>query len=403
MLLSIAWKNIWRNKTRSLIIMTAIALGLSGGLISMAINVGMVDQMVKSAILAWLSHIQIHNPGFARDRDTDFTVPNAMKLTEGIGQIGGVHAASPRVVVTAMASSPVTATGVQIFGIEPAREADVSVIDQSIRQGTYFKSNFRNPVIIGEKLSEVLDIDIGSKLVLTFQNDSGEITGGAFRVEGIFKTVSSDFDKGNVFVKAEDLWRLLGSDSIYQEIAVLLENSNALDSVQNRIKLLAPEMKVDTWKTLAPELEYSTEVMGSTLYIFMAVILLALAFGIVNTMLMVVLERRRELGVLMSVGMSRKSVFWMIVLETVVLSVTAAFCGMLITAVAMLILSNTGINLSYFATGLQEFGVSEILYPLLPWSMYFILTVMVIVTAVLAAVYPALKAIRLRPAEALRM
>lgn len=403
MFFSLAWKNLWRNRTRSLIIMTAIALGLSGGLISSAVNFGMADQMIKSAILTQTSHIQIHHPEFAKDRDINFTIPDALTLSGKIKRIRNVLAVSPRVVITAMAASPVTATGVQVFGIDPASESGISDIDQSITKGTYFQSNARNPVVIGEKLAEVLDVRLGSKIVLTFQNDSGEITGGAFRVDGIFKTVSSEYDKGNVFVKNKDIWGLLESDSVYQEIAVLLNKSDALDSTLTKVKMLAPLMKIDTWKTLAPELEYMSEIMGSTLYIFMAVILLALAFGIVNTMLMVVLERRRELGMLISVGMSRGTVFWMIVLETVALSLTGAVVGMLFTALIMFILSNTGINLSYFAKGLQEFGISEILYPVLPWSMYMILTVMVIITAVLAAVYPALKALRLKPAEAIRM
>jgi ABC-type antimicrobial peptide transport system permease subunit len=134
----------------------------------------------------------------------------------------------------------------------------------------------------------------------------------------------------------------------------------------------------------------------------MLVILAALAFGIVNTMLMVVLERRRELGMLLAVGMPRRTVFGMIVLETVALALTGALAGMALTAVGMEILSRTGIDLSVLSKGLSQFGIAEVLYPSLPLRMYPILAAMVIATAVIASIYPAVKALRLRPSEALR-
>jgi putative ABC transport system permease protein len=138
------------------------------------------------------------------------------------------------------------------------------------------------------------------------------------------------------------------------------------------------------------------------LYVFMIVILAALAFGIVNTMLMVILERRRELGMLMAIGMPGKVVFGMIVLETIVLSLTGAAIGMVLTVIAMAVLSRIGINLSVISQGLSQFGIADVLYPSLPLSMYPILTAMVVATAIAASIYPAVKALKLRPSQALR-
>jgi len=403
MLPEIAWKNIWRNKTRSLIIITAIALGILGGLVASGVSFGMGDQMIASAIETRLSHIQIHHPDFSEDKDVTLTIPRAQSLATSIDSIRAVAGASPRVTITAMASSPTTATGVEMIGVIPSEEEKVSTIDESIVEGSYFSTDVQNPVMIGRELAKTLDVRLGSKVVFTFQNAEGELTGGAFKIKGIFRTVSSQFDKATVFIRAEDAQRLLEMDStVFQEIAVLLTTNTALDPTVAKIQNLAPAMSVDTWKKRAPELQYVSETIAASLYIFMVVILLALAFGIVNTMLMVVLERQKELGMLMAVGMARRTIFSMIVLETVVLSLTGAVVGMVLSIITINVLQQTGIKLSFFAQGLSEFGIAEILYPQLPWTMYPILTVMMTVAAILSAVYPAIKALRLRPAEALR-
>jgi ABC-type lipoprotein release transport system permease subunit len=403
MLPAIAWKNCWRNNTRSLIIITAVAFGLFGGLLSSALNFGLGEQMIDNSILTRLSHIQIHNHLFSDDQNVKYRIPDARVIAEKIRLLPAVSAVAYRVVITAMVSTATTATGVQLYGVIPESEMQVSNISESMVEGSYFGSDTRYPAVIGMQLAKTLDVTTGSKIILTFQNDSGIITGAAFSIAGIFKTVSTDFGKSNVFVKSEDISNLLGIDSSYHEIAVLLNNSSFTDSIASKIKLFASGLKIDTWKTLAPELEYVSASLSVTLYIFMAVILFALAFGIINTMLMAVLERQRELGMLMALGMKGSMVFEMIVYETIFLSMTGAFAGMVLTALSMVILSRTGINLALFAEGLAEFGVGEILYPVLPFTMYLVLTVMVIITALLAAVYPAVKAIRLSPADALRM
>lgn len=403
MLTGIAWRNIWRNRTRSLILLSAIAIGLCGGLITSSINFGMGEQMIQSAIMTRLSHIQIHNPEFSIERDIHSFIPDASEKVNQIMKNESVAAASKRVTVNAMVSSATSAAGVQVLGIDPPRERAISLIDQSVIRGAYFDTSLSYPVVIGEKLAKNLNVGLGSRIVLTFQNMSGDLTGGAFRVAGIFRTVSSEFDNANVFVKDFELWQLLETNSLYTEIAVLLNQGANLDSTAQSLSSLMPDMRVQTWRTLAPELSYIEETTSVSLFIFMIVILLALTFGITNSMLMAVLERRRELGMLMAVGMSGKKIFLMIVLETVFLSLTGALSGLLLTVFSLAVLSHTGINLSYFAQGLSEFGIAQILYPYLPGFMYAAITLLVIVTAIIAALFPAFKALRLRPAAVLRM
>lgn len=402
MLLALAWKNVWRNKTRSAIIISAIALGLLGGLLACGVSFGMGGQMIEAAIKTRISDLQIHHKNFREDRNIGDTIAGAAALAAGIDHMDGVAATSLRMIVTAMASTPVTAAGVNLTGIVPDRERRVTDVADHIVRGRYLKVSDHNGAVIGEALAKELDCKTGSKVVCTFQDDSGSLTGGAFRVMGIFRTVSSDFDKTALFVNAADLQRLAGGNKTWHEIAVLLRTGASLDSVLARLRPLASGLRLDTWKELAPDLAYVSDILTTTLYFFMVIILAALAFGIVNTMLMAVLERRREFGMLMAVGMARKTVFGMIVLETVLLSLTGAAAGMALTVAAIAILGGTGINLSIISSGLGRFGIPEVLRPLLPPSMYPIIAALVVVTAIIAALYPAVKALRLRPSEALR-
>ncbi|HEX3020375.1 MAG TPA: FtsX-like permease family protein [Chitinispirillaceae bacterium] len=403
MVTGIAWKNIWRNKTRSLIIISAIAIGLCCSLLSSSISFAMGEQMIQSAIRTRLSDIQIHNPKFTKDKNIHFFIANAADIVNQIEKNPKLVAASKRVTINAMVSSPASAAGVLVLGIDPGEEKSISNINNSISKGNYFQTDLRYPVVLGEKLASTLDVQLGSKIVLTFQDISGELTGGAFRIAGIFRTVSSEFDRSNVFVLASDLWDLLQTDTLYTEIAVLLNRGANVDSAAQSIRKIVPDMKVDTWRTLAPELSYIEETTSVSLFIFMGVILMALTFGTTNSMLMAVLERRRELGMLMAVGMSGKSIFLMIVLETFFLSLTGALAGLAFTLIFLILLSCTGIDLSYFAKGLSEYGIAEILFPYLPGFMFAAVTIMVIITAIISALFPALKALRLRPAQVLRM
>ncbi|MDG5813787.1 FtsX-like permease family protein [Chitinispirillales bacterium ANBcel5] len=383
--------------------MCAIAVGLLAGLFATAVMLGMGDQIVSVSLTTRLSHVQITHPDYRRERDLSLYVPNAMGIASEITTMEQVRAAAPRMLVDAMASSPRMAMGVEMLGVIPSMERNLTIIDESIIEGQYFDTAMLNPAVIGQELAERLDIGVGSRLVLTFQNVEGVISGGAFRVSGLFRTPSAEFDRSTIYVRSDDLAPHLEMDQQrFQQVSILFTTMEAMDTSMVYIEQMAEGMCVETWRDLAPELDYIASTLDVFLYIFLIVILLALAFGIVNTMLMVVLERTREIGMLMAVGMKRGTLFSMIVLETVVLSVTGAVVGMVFSFVLISVVSETGIDLSVFAEGLAEFGTGEILYPQLPWTMYPVLGLMVIVVAVLSALYPALKALRLRPADALR-
>jgi ABC-type lipoprotein release transport system permease subunit len=403
MILSLAWRNVWRNRKRSVIILAAISFGLWGGILSGAIMMGMGESMVNTAIDRDLSHIQIHDPAFLKEKEIFNDLPYSSEMYSKIKSINGVESISARTLITGMASSPASSFGVKIYGIDPQQSQKVTSISNNLIEGIYFEPNRKNQIIIGKKLAKRLNVKIRSKVVLSFQGLKGEIVYIACRIVGIFKTESSIFDETNLFVKQADLFRSLDSDPIFHEIAIRCVDSRQVELVAQELKTFIKNLDIQTWNELAPELAFLSTTMKSFTLLFVVIILLALVFGITNTMLMAVMERTREIGILLAVGMKKIKIFIMILLETVMLSISGGTVGIFIGGATVAYLAVDGIDLTAIAASMESFGVSTLLYPFLPIGMYFVLTLLVILAAVIAAVYPALKAIRLQPAEAVRI
>jgi putative ABC transport system permease protein len=406
MLLSLAWRNIWRNKRRSIIIVAAIAVGILCGLFASSVMFGMGESIVNSTIDRDLGHVQIHSTKYEDEKLLTDTIPEPQKVIAEIKKQKNVVGIAPRIVIEGMGSSATTSNGLRIVGVNPEREKTVTNIYHKIIEGNYLESEEslrkKNQIIVAKKLAENLGIRERSKIVLSFQGLDGSIIYGAFRIVGIFETESTAFDRANVFVNEADLLSLLGSKPIYHEIAVRLSSAQFVDSVYTNLKAELPEYSVKNWKDLAPEMKLMDEMIVTQLNIFLGIILFALLFGITNTMLMSVMERVREFGVLMAIGMKRRRIFSMIIIETISLSLVGAIIGMICALIIITYFGNTGIDLSAFAEGMTAWNMNPVLQPVLPVIFYFSITIMIVMTAILSAVYPAVKAIKLKPAEAIR-
>jgi len=402
MLLLIAWRNIWRNFKRSGIIIVSIAFGIWAGVFTIALSLGMVNQMVEDALRTYISHIQIHKPGFRQRREVKLVIPAGREIAAQLGQAPSVQGAAPRSVVAGMAGSPTSTNGVQIIGIDPQAEAKVTDISERLIDGEYFESSKRNQAVIGKKLAERLNLRVGSKIVLTAPMPSGEIGAGAFKVVGIYKTSTSMYDETTVFVNIQEADRIFVLSGDIHEIAVVMHNIDQADSLTTALRSQFPDLEIFGWKDISPELAMMTEMMDQSLLIIMIIILLALVFGITNTMLMGVLERTRELGILMALGLKNGKVFVMILWETILLSLVGGAVGILAGIVTNALCRRTGIDFSLFAEGLEAFGMAAIVYPAMHTRHYIIVSVLVILTAVIAAIYPGIKAMRLKPVEAIR-
>ena len=405
MLFKIAWRNIWRSRTRSLVVIGAIVVGVWSIIFLMSFSYGMVKSYVNNALENEISHIQVHHPQFMEDKEIEFTIPESSSMLTALSSTEQVKSATMRTLVNGMISSSNGARGVVIKGIIPENEAKVTKLDQKIVDGAYFGDR-KNQLLISKTLAEKLKVKVRSKVVLNFQDTEGELSSGAFRIVGFFETKNNKLDEGNVFVLQKDLNRLLNAKDIAHEAAILLNDVDDLDTtatiLKDKLGGLDRTEVVQTYEELSPDIVLMNSQMKISTYIFTAIFMLALIFGIINTMLMAVLERIRELGMLMSIGMNKIQVFLMILLETLLLGIIAAPIGLLVGYFTVSRLAETGIDLSAWSEGMQEFGISEIIYPSVEPSLYVVLAVAVFITALLAAIYPAFKAVQLKPVEAIR-
>lgn len=403
MIISISWRNVWRNKLRSSVIIIATTLGICAGIFSAAFYQGMIDQRVDKVIKTELSHLQIHEPDFRNSNEINNYIPHADELNKKISEIPGVVGVSDRIVIFSMVSSAETGSGVKIVGIDPEQEKKTTSLYTKVREGNYFEEQRKNQVLIGEKLAEKLRVKLNSKVVITLLDVDNNITYGAFRIVGIFNTVNNSFDEANIFVRYDDLARLINfPPKACHEIAILVDNNEKVPEIKSKVEEVASGLEVMSWLDLSPEMSYMTEAMDLYLYIFIIIILLALLFGIINTMLMVVLERVKEIGMLMAVGMSRIRIFLMILLETVFLSFVGGVIGVIAGWLISKHFETRPINLAAWADAYTDLGYDPFVYTVLNWPLLINVIIMVLFTGVLASLYPAYKALQQDPSEALR-
>ena len=402
MIFTIVWRNIWRKKTRSLTIIMAVMFGIWAGLFIIGVFMGMVQQQTEDSINHFYSHIQLHNRQFLANNEIQYTIPDATKILSGIENNPEIKAASMRNIVFGMAASPASANGAKITGVIPEKESKLTNMGGFIKEGTYFSEHKKYSVVIGQKMAKKLKVKLHSKIVLTFSNKQGDILSGAFRVSGIYKTNNSQADGMNIFVNASDINTLMGADSGYHEIALLLNDDRQINAVSKQLSDKNPSLNTETWMQLSPESALESGIVDYVLEIIMGIMMLGLAFAIINTMLMTVMERTRELGMLMAIGMNKGRTFSMLMYETIVLSFLGCPLGMGLAWITIWYFGKHGINLAAFSKGLENFGYPSMIYTTLRNISYVQVSIMVLITAILAAIYPGLKAIRLKPAEAIR-
>lgn len=404
MILAIAWRNIWRNKTRSLVILIAIALGLIAGIFTMAFYHGMVDQRIETVIGTEISHMQLHHKNYIKNPDKKFYIENADSYKKSLLEHNGVVAASSRIIINSMIQSPQTGSGVKVMGIEPGDEMKLTNMYSKVVEGKYLEGIRRNPMVIGKKLAEKLKVRLRSKVVITLQDMNGDMTGASFRIAGIYETNNTVYDETSVFVRKKDIARIISMDvSNAHEIAVKISNNDSLNIITSGFVEKFKDLDVKTWREIMPEVDMAESSLDYSMFIFMVVILLALLFGIINTMLMAVLERVKELGMLMAIGMNRIRVFGMIMIETVLLSLTGGVVGIFISWILVIYFGYYGVDISVWATAYKSFGYDTLIYTTFSLGATIDVAIMVVVTGVLASIYPAIKALRLKPAEAIRI
>jgi ABC-type lipoprotein release transport system permease subunit len=472
MIFTTSWKNVWRNKTRSLVVIAAVTIGIISGVMLVAIMEGWVAQRLNDAVYNEVSHIQIHNTEYVKNEEILLTVKDTTEIFRAIESLPGLKGWVMRTRMIAMVNTPWANTSAVIYGIDTEKEKQVTEIYKKIVPGggEYLDKEKLGNILISDKTAEILklkqyiitqevvdrmkevgipettisDLDslrdvrirspkefrealktiltkkeldnyglkimdialdyrIRNKVQITISDETGTPVQGTFRVCGIYKTTNGGFDQVSVFVNSRELAGLYdGNSTLTHEIAILLNDIENSDTVKEKLTGISPYNTVSTWKELAPDAAMMNDFMIMYYIIFIGIVMFALAFGIINTMMMTILERTKELGMLMAIGMNRKRVFSMIMLETIFLTLVGAAAGMLSGWIIVTALGKSGIHFSTWGEGFEAIGFAATVYPIITPSFFIIITVMVIVTAIISSIWPARKALKLIPMEALR-
>lgn len=411
MLIKLAWRNLWRNKMRTSIMLGAMVFGLLGVSLMMGFMTGLIDSMLKNAISWQTSHVQVHQKIYVDNPEINTVIPNSDSLLDFLEHSADVEAYSGRMLANGMVASARSTRGVRINGVDLVQEQKITPLSAHIIEGKWLSAEGRNPVLVSQKIAERLRLRIGSKVVLTFSDTNNDVSGAAFRVRGIFKTPSTTFDDGNVYVRKADLSKLAGISGVH-EIAVLVNNQSVegVKAFQQKLqthigasfnKHTSSTISVRNWQQVQPLLASMQGSMKTSNQVMLAIFVIAMGFGIINILLMSVFERTQEFGVLMAVGMQKHKIFSLIMLESAFLGVSGATLGVVSSFALMTVLGHSGINLTMMAEALGNYGMDTMLYPYVAVSDYQMIFVTVVLASLVAALYPARQILKQHPAQAM--
>jgi len=363
----------------------------------------MMHDRIRNVIEQEVGYLQLHHPSFKKDYDPAFIIVDGPSLLMKLYQMDEISALSTRTITQGMLSNTTGGAGVQINGINYDQELIVSKIDKKIKEGQSFNKLKKNEIIIGKKLAKKMKLKLGNKIVLTFTDPNANIISGAFRICGIYESDNTPLDEKNVYVQMNELNNMLGLGTSFHEIVLLLKQEAQLEQTEKYLNTQLKNILVETWKTISPETELMVVTVDAMSFIIIGIILFALAFGIVNTMLMAILERNKEIGMMMALGMNKLKLFNLVLIETTCLTMAGAPIGLFISWALCNYLQVHGINWANMGKDLMSsFGFSSMIYPIFPTDKVITILCFVFVTALLSCLYPAIKALSLKPVEALR-
>ena len=399
--LRLAWRNLWRNHRRTLIMLAAIVVGTWAMIFMTALMRGMVDEMVKDGISVLPGHVQIHHPDYRDDPTiSNVIAPPSGALLEALDR-PEVVAWSTRVRVPAVISSEQDTRGVTLVGIDPEQERKVSFVADDLAEGRFLESRDDSGLVVGRKLVEKLETDLGKRVAIMTQDPENEIADRGFRIVGVFDSKLDQYEEGFVFAGQKTIQKLLGVGDTVSEVAVLGTDYRDVEGLTQMVAEAAgPDVEVLPWNEIDTYLGSMLAVMDGFVVVWIVVIFLALSFGLVNTLVMAVFERVREIGLMLALGMTPRSILTQIVAESTFLLVIGLAIGNLL-AWATIEPLKSGIDVSIVGEGMEFFGAASVLYPALYLEDVVLANVIVIVLGFFASLSPAWRASRYDPVRAI--
>ncbi|MBI2083201.1 MAG: ABC transporter permease [Deltaproteobacteria bacterium] len=402
-IVAIAYRNLLRNKKRSFIIILAITIGLGAIVFLRGFASGAQRQMVDNIVSVITSEISIVHKSMENIYNTNGTIEDpetVRRLLRGDPRVAGF---AEEVFGSGIVSSPQASIMTFVSGIDPQQEIAIGS-RFPIVSGRLYAPDDDHSVIVGEKMRKILGIELGEKVVVTVQDQSGGLTGESFTLIGTLEIGNDQLDSGTVVVSLGAGKRLLGMGDRLSKFAVKTTHRDHIPGVVKdlRGKLSGTDLMVMTWDELIPMMAQMMRFQDGMIFVVLLIVLSVVTAGILNTLLMSIVERTREFGLMLALGTKPLQVISLLVFETILLSLAGISGGISLGILAILYFGHVGIDLSRFVSTFSNLLVGSHVFPRVDWTYIGLFLMVVLVSNILIAFYPAWRASRLQPVEAMR-
>jgi putative ABC transport system permease protein len=402
MIKKLTWRNLWRNRRRTVITMASVTFAVVLAIVMKSLQRGVYDNLVKNVVSFYSGYIQVHKKGYQDEQilDNSFSINDS--LIKKIEQ-PSVKAIAPRIESFALASTGNLTKGCMVVGIEPAKEDQLTALKSKLIQGSYLNNNDEG-ALITEGLAKRLSLSVNDTIILLAQGYHGTIAAGKYPVKGILKFGQPDLNDGLVYLPLPAAQYFFNAEDIVTSLAISIDDPSHLDIIQQELaSKVGNDYEVMTWQQLMPEIENEFRADSAGLYVWTGILYLIIGFGIFGTVLMMTAERKYEFGMLIAIGMKKIRLGRILITETILISICGTICGMLISIPIVLYLKKNPIRFTGdMAKAYEQFGFEPIFPSAVNFNIFLSQAIVVMIIALIIGIYPLWHVNRLNPVEAMR-
>ncbi len=400
--LTLAWRNIWRNKRRTLITMGSVVFAVVLAVLLNSVKEGILVKMQENTVTYYTGAIQIHQKGYWEERTLENTFIPVDEIYSRIHKNDGVEASTTRLETFALAASDEYTKGCMVVGVDPKNEPSITNLDQKIIEGDYLDAEDQM-VLMSSGLAEYLHLSVGDTLILIGQGYHGVSAAGKYAIKGLIKLASPELNRRLVYLPIKLSQTLFGAEDRATAMVLKIEDINDASLIANKLGKELPDYEIMDWKTLLPELNQVLEGERAENAIFLFILYMLISFGIFGTILMMLMERQYEFGVLVATGMRRLKLSGIIIMENIFISVLGALVGTLLSVPAVLYFYKYPVEVGgKLKEAYENFGFEPIFYFSIEPKIFYSQTVVVLCIALVLSLYPVFKLMHLDPIKAMR-
>ena len=402
-----AWRNIWRNPRRTILTVCAITFASVLLVFMLSFQFGSYETMINTSVKISTGHLQVQAKEYQEKKNIRYAIPDPDKITTVLNVIPEVAAYTLRGQAFSLISSEDRTYGAVVTGIDPQKEAKVSRIKKLMRQGNFLTEHDVNQAVVGRLLAKNLRVTIGDELTLLGQGRDGSIAATVMQVKGIFGSGIDEFDRSTLQIPLSTFQEVFSMDHAVHEVVVIAKSLSDVSEIKAEIQAALSDLdngaslQTLDWQELMPGLRQAIEMDLVSGLIFYGLLIVVVAFSILNTFLMAILERKKEFGVMMAIGTTPRRMTKVLLIESMTMTVIGIAIGIMLGIGITYYFQLYGIDFAAGSELLSQFGITGRIYPKLSLLSVSAGPFMVLFFTFIAALYPALKARRLRPVEAM--